>query len=137
MAENRWTHLQEILANSDNGDTLPTNRPFHCANYFVHRFHSLKRELYKKSELTGFGEITNFFDRVEFQNRGAAHTHSCYWTTNTIDEMISNDVIRSTIPDPLLEPELYAAVVTNQIHTCNAKYRGPAAPGQMCKKGFP
>jgi len=74
MAESRWTHLRDILASSDNGDTLPTNRPFHCANYFVHKFQSLKRELYRKPDLTGFGDITNFFDRVEFQNRGAAHS---------------------------------------------------------------
>ncbi|GET03473.1 AAA family ATPase [Rhizophagus clarus] len=137
MAESRWTHLHDILANSDNGDTLPTNRPFHCANYFVHKFQSLKKELYKKPGLTGFGKITNFFDRVEFQNRGAAHTHSCYWMTNTIEHMIENDVIRSTIPDPLYEPELYAAVLANQIHTCNSKCQGPAPPGYMCKKGFP
>jgi len=137
MAESRWVHLHDILANSDNGDTLPTNRPFHCANYFVHKFQSLKKELYKKPEFTGFGEITNFFDRVEFQNRGAAHTHSCYWTTNTIEQMIENDVIRSTMPDPLYEPELYAAVLANQIHTCNALCQGPAPPGQTCKKGFP
>ncbi|GES90087.1 Pif1-like helicase domain-containing protein [Rhizophagus clarus] len=135
MAESRWTHLHDILANSDNGDTLPTNRPFHCANYFVHKFQSLKKELYKKPGLTGFGKITNFFDRVEFQNRGAAHTHSCYWTTNTIKHMIENDVIRSTIPNPLYE--LYAAVLANQIHTCNSKCQGPAPPGYMCKKGFP
>jgi len=76
MAENRWYHLHNILANNDNSDTLPTNRPFHCANYFVHRFQTLKKELYKKSDLTGFGEITNFFDRIEFQNRGVAHTHT-------------------------------------------------------------
>jgi hypothetical protein len=41
-------------------------------NYFVHKFQSLKKELYKKSELTGFEEIDkssmNFFDRVEFQD---------------------------------------------------------------------
>jgi len=73
---------------------------------------------------------------VEFQNRGAAHTHSCYWTTNTIETMITNDVIRSTVPDPLYEPELYAAVIANQIHTCNEKCNGPAIPGQTCKKGF-
>ena len=101
MAENRWNHLHDILANSDNRDTLPTNRPFHCANYFVHRFQSLKKELYTKSDLTGFGKITNFFDRVEFQNRGAAHTHSCYWTTNTIESMIVNNIIRSTVSNPL------------------------------------
>src|SRR6266540_5724171 len=121
MAESHWTHLRDILANSDNHDTLPTNRPFHCTNYFVHRFQSLKNKLYKKPELTGFGHITDFFDRVEFQNRGAAHTHSCYWTSNSIETMISNNVIRSTIPDPLYEPELYAAVISNQIHTCNQK----------------
>lgn len=137
MAESRWSHLQNILANSDNRDTLPTNRPFHCTNYFVHRFQSLKKELYNKPELTGFGEITDFFDRVEFQNRGAAHTHSCYWTTNSIELMISKDIIRSTIPNPLYEPELYAAVIANQIHTCNHHCQGPAPPGQTCKKGFP
>ena len=50
--------------------------------------------------------------------------------------MISNDVIRSTIPDPLYEPQLYAAVIANQIHTCNEKCQGPAPPSQTCKKGF-
>ena len=113
MAESRWTHLRDILSVSDNGDTLPSNRPFHCANYFVHKFRSLKNELYKKPHLTGFGEITDFFDRIEFQNRGTAHTHSCYWMTNTIETMIAHDVIRSTMPDPLLEPELYAVVIAN------------------------
>ena len=116
---------------------LPTNRPFHYTNYFVHRFQSLKKELYKKSDLTGFGEITDFFDRVEFQNRGAAHTHSCYWTTNPIEIMIENNIIRSTVPNPLYEPELYSAVVANQIHTCNEKCQGSAIPGQTCKKRFP
>jgi len=137
MAENRWTHLQDILSKSDNENTLPTNRPFHCANYFVHKFQSLKNKLYKKPDLTGFGEITDFFDRVEFQNRGSAHTHSCYWTTNSIETMISNDIIRSTIPDSQYEPELYTAVIANQIHTCNHHCQGPAPPGQTCKKGFP
>ncbi|CAG8558505.1 12507_t:CDS:1 [Ambispora leptoticha] len=135
MAESRWTHLHDILCNSDNGDTLPTNRPFHCANYFVHRFQSLKNELYKKPDLTRFGDITNFFDKVEFQNRGAVHMHNCYWTTNTIEVMISTNVIRSTVPDPEHESELYAAVLANQIHTCDARCQGPAIPA--CKKRFP
>jgi len=29
MAESRWEHLREILRVTDNGDTIPTNRPFH------------------------------------------------------------------------------------------------------------
>ncbi|RHZ77740.1 hypothetical protein Glove_173g25 [Diversispora epigaea] len=86
---------------------------------------------------TSFGEITDFFDRVEFQNRGATHTHSCYWTTNSIEVMIENNIIYSTVPDPLYEPELYSAVVANQIHTCNQRCNGPAILEQTCKKGFP
>ncbi|CAG8733634.1 44112_t:CDS:2, partial [Gigaspora margarita] len=43
----------------------------------------------------------------------------------------------STIPDPQNEPELYTAVITNQIHTCNEKYRIIASQSQICKKGFP
>jgi len=78
IAESRWTHLHQILSTIDNGDTLLTNRLFHYANYFVHKFQSLKKEFYKKPNLTGFGDITDFFDRVEFQNRGVAHTHSYY-----------------------------------------------------------
>lgn len=41
--------------------------------------------------------------------------------------MISNDVIRSTMPDPLYD----------QIHTCDHRCQGPAPPGHTCKKGFP
>src|SRR3989337_1777454 len=44
MVENRWSHLQNILSNSNNGDTLPTNRSFYYTNYFVHKFQSLKKE---------------------------------------------------------------------------------------------
>ena len=35
MAEGKWTHLKEILKSTDNGDTLPTNRPLHTTLYFV------------------------------------------------------------------------------------------------------
>ncbi|CAG8657767.1 1982_t:CDS:1 [Gigaspora rosea] len=41
------------------------------------------------------------------------------------------------MPDPLYEPELYAAVTNNQIHTCNEKCKSPNALAQTCKKGFP
>ena len=84
IAESWWTHLHQIFSTTDNENTLLTNRSFHCINYFVHKFQSLKKEFYKKPNLTGFGDITDFFDRVEFQNRGVAHTHSYYWITNTI-----------------------------------------------------
>lgn len=51
--------------------------------------------------------------------------------------MISNNIIRSEIPDNSLEPELYEYVTRFQIHTCGQKCGGPALPGDKCKKGFP
>ncbi|CAG8746080.1 23821_t:CDS:2, partial [Gigaspora rosea] len=40
--------------------------------------------------------------------------------------MINQNTIRSTLPNPTLEPELYRKVNNLQIHTCNSKCGGPA-----------
>ena len=50
--------------------------------------------------------------------------------------MIAENLIRADLPDPITEPNLYAKVMANQIHTCNSKCGGPAAPGHVCKKNF-
>src|SRR5436190_2142506 len=51
MAESRWTELYDILQQTDNGDTMPTNRPLHCALHFMHRFRSLKNKIWKNKEI--------------------------------------------------------------------------------------
>ena len=51
--------------------------------------------------------------------------------------MINENLIRTDLPDPITEPELYEKVKTNQIHTCSSKCGGPAPLGHTCKKGFP
>ena len=61
--------------------------------------------------------MQHYFERVEFQNRGAAHTHSCIWVTKPINDMINENVIRSDLPNREYELELYELVVKNQIHT--------------------
>ena len=75
MSETRWKHLKNILIKTDNHDSLPTNRPFHCAHHFIHHLRSMKNNLWKDSELTNWGKILHFFERIEFQNCGAAHLH--------------------------------------------------------------
>ena len=50
--------------------------------------------------------------------------------------MIAENLIRTDLPDSVTEPDLYAKVMANQIHTCNSKCGGPAAPGHVCKKNF-
>ena len=137
-AETKWTHLKDILKSTDNKDTNPTNRPLHTTLHFTHRKRELWNHVWKKPANSNWGCLNHFFERVEFQNRGAPHTHSTIWVEKSIDEMIAENLIRSDLPDPILEPELYQLVVTHQIHTCSpAKCGGPTPPGQMCKKNFP
>jgi hypothetical protein len=137
MAEASWKDLHDILRRTDNFNTIPTNRPLHTTLHFIHRLQTLKKLIWKDPDVSEWGTYHHYFERVEFQNRGAAHTHGVYWTTKTIEEMINNNTIRSDVPDPNLEPDLYQLVMTYQIHTCNAKCNGPAPAGERCKKGFP
>ncbi|GES73489.1 DNA helicase Pif1, ATP-dependent [Rhizophagus clarus] len=136
MSENKWKHLKNILLRTDNHDILPTNRPFHCTHHFIHRLRSMKNNLWKDPELTNWGKILHFFERIEFQNRGAAHIHGCLWTIKSINNMIKDNVIRADLPDSEKKPELYKLVKTHQIHTCDLRCGEPAAPGEVCKKGF-
>ena len=98
---------------------MPVNRPLHTTLHFIHWLKSLKKVVWKDPKVSEWGSYKNYFERVEFQNRGAAHTHGVYWTTKSIQDMISNNTIRSDLPDPLVEPELYNCVMRLQIHTCH------------------
>jgi len=68
--------------------------------------------------------IQDYFQRVKFQNRGAAHTHACLWSAYSIEQMVRNNVILSDMPDPNHEPELFKHVQAHQIHTCNYRCGG-------------
>ena len=137
MAESHWVHLHKILRVTDNHDTIPTNRPLHTTLHFIHRLQQLKKHVWKTPEHSRWAELIHFFERVEFQNHGAAYTHGIYWVSKTIEQMISENLIRSDLPDPNTEFELYTKVKKHQIHVCSAKCGGQAAPGHTCKKGFP
>ncbi|GBC30708.2 DNA helicase PIF1, ATP-dependent [Rhizophagus irregularis DAOM 181602=DAOM 197198] len=79
MAESHWTHLHKILRVTDNHDTIPTNRPLHTTLHFIHRLQQLKKHVWKSPEHSRWAELIHFFERIEFQNRGAAHMHGIYW----------------------------------------------------------
>jgi hypothetical protein len=138
MAESKWVHLKEILRNTDNGDINPTNRPFHTVMFFLQRFRSMKKKLWNNRQVCGWKSISDFFERIEFQNRGAVHLHIVLWTEATTAEMIASNEIRSTMPNAEYEPALYAKVRKHQIHTCDQRRcGGPAPEGEQCKRGFP
>ena len=136
MAESHWTHLQKILHATDNHDTIPTNRPVHTTLHFIHRLQQLKKSIWKNSEYSNWGDLIHFFERVEFQNRGAAHTHGIYWTSKPVNQLIAENLIRANLSDPNNEPELYAKVKAHQVHTCSIKCGGLVSPDHTCKKGF-
>src|SRR5207247_10292284 len=75
--------------------------------------------LWKNPNLTNWGDWLHHFERDEFQNRGAIHTHGIAYLSKSIPELIDSNIIRADMPDPNLEPELYELVKKHQIHTCN------------------
>ncbi|GBC38079.1 PIF1-like helicase domain-containing protein [Rhizophagus irregularis DAOM 181602=DAOM 197198] len=93
--------------------------------------------LWKNPNLTDWGNWLHHFERDEFQNRGAIHTHGIAYLSKSISELIDSNVIRADMPDPNSEPELYELVKKHQIHTCDSRCGGPAPSGSRCKKGFP
>jgi hypothetical protein len=134
MAETKWKHLKEILRNTDNCDINPTNRPHHAVMHFIQRYRSLKKRLWNNRQICGWRSITDFFERIEFQNRGAVHLHLVLWTEATIEEMIALNEIRSTMPDPINDMKKYAHI--KYIHA-NAIVEVLLLMGGMCKRGFP
>ena len=62
MAESKQTELQEILQQTDNNNTISTNRPLYCAFHFINRFRSLRKEVWKNERISGWDTITDFFN---------------------------------------------------------------------------
>ncbi|GES90942.1 DNA helicase Pif1, ATP-dependent [Rhizophagus clarus] len=137
MAKSHWSHLHNILSKTDNKNTLPSNRPFHTYLHYHHRLSSIHQYLWKNPNLTNWGDWLHHFERDEFQNRGAIHTHGIAYLSKSIPELINSNVIKADMPDFNLEPELYELVKKHQIHTCDSHCGGPAPLGLKCKKGFP
>lgn len=89
-AEHRWNDaVAKILRKQyDSGDpcnmdwsekneVLQSN-PVTVARMFEHRFHLFQTEvIFSPSE--PIGKVSDFFQRVEFQERGSPHMHCLYW----------------------------------------------------------
>ena len=70
--------------------------------------------------------------RVEFQVRGSPHVHlficvlnSPKWTKSSIEEYTSwvDNAVRTDLPDPCSDPDLFELVKTYQIHRHSRTYR--------------
>jgi len=138
MSEGKWEHLKQILSQTDNSDTLPTNRPLHVYLFYHNKLKNIRKKLWKNEKLVQWGRLENYFERDEFQNRGTIHTHGFAYTELNTPELIAANTIRADVPDPILEPELYLLVTTYQVHQCHPERCGsPKLNNEPCKKGFP
>ncbi|KAJ1699041.1 hypothetical protein LUZ63_007553 [Rhynchospora breviuscula] len=89
-----------------------------------------------------FGAVAALIYTVEFQKRGLPHVHIIVWLADRaalsgasgIDSVISAE-----LPDPLVDPEAYAAVSRFMMHgPCGAtRPYSPCMENGKCKKYFP
>lgn len=50
----------------------------HTTLHFIHHLQQLKNYIWKNPEHSEWDNINHLFERVEFQNCGAAHTYDVY-----------------------------------------------------------
>ncbi|XP_030745097.1 uncharacterized protein LOC115874142 [Sitophilus oryzae] len=122
-------HWDEIRLNLDYKQKWQ-NRPDLVVRVFQNKLREFIDDIVDKQV---FGIITYFFYVVEFQKRGLPHAHImvCFRPEDKVDTIAKVDrVISARIPDPVLEPILYAVVSDNQIH----RICGRDNPGATCMR---
>ena len=105
-ANDSWPELKNFL-----NDVAPHFRPVETSILFMQRFRALKPLLWDNKGV--FGRVTDHWQRIEFQNRGALHIHMLLWVDKgeSKEGKVSAVVPRSTddlnlrdmvfkIPDP-------------------------------------
>lgn len=129
-----WTDKNEILRSN----------PVTVARMFEHRFHIFQRDV-NNSPSEPIGKISDFFQRVEFQQRGSPHMHCLLWVENApkIDvhgkQAVANFIdkyITCLIPDENEDPELRKIVLDVQQHS-KTHSKSCKKNGAECRFNFP
>ena len=93
-ADTRWTDLLRILAQLNDGKLMTDEEiesltwiqktklvqkdPITCSRYFDHRVHEFIKTVLN-SDHQPIGKLSDYFYRVEFQQRGSPHIHMLMW----------------------------------------------------------
>lgn len=92
-AEHRWNYAVATILRHQNDHRNPSmldwsekkevlrSYPITVARMFEHRFHALQTEVIL-SPSEPIGKVSDFFQRVEFQQRESPHMHCLYWIEN-------------------------------------------------------
>ncbi|XP_062598312.1 uncharacterized protein LOC134259730, partial [Saccostrea cucullata] len=155
-AEYRWNDAVRVILHHLNDDRNPEEmdwseknevlrcNPVTVARMFEHRFHTFHREVILSSA-EPIGKVVDYFQRVEFQQRGSPHMHCLYWIENApnIDSdgegAVCNFIDRyvtCALPSEIDDSDLRKTVSEVQQHskkhskTCKKK-------GTECRFNFP
>nr|XP_022307930.1 uncharacterized protein LOC111113930 [Crassostrea virginica] len=155
-AEHRWNDAVSSILKQQNDNRDPTSldwseknevlrsNPVTVARMFEHRFHVFQKEVIL-SPAEPIGKVTDFFQRVEFQQRGSPHMHCLYWVENApkLDEHGENAVcdfidkyISCAVPNESEDMELREIVLGVQQHS-KKHSKSCRKKGTECRFNFP
>ncbi|XP_065942854.1 uncharacterized protein [Magallana gigas] len=155
-AEHRWNDAIATILRQQNDSRDPSkmdwgeknevlrSNPVTVARMFEHRFHVFQTEvIFSPSQ--PIGKVSDFFQRVEFQQRGSPHMHCLYWVENApkLDENGEEEVcnfidkyVSCAIPSDYEDLELKDTVLAVQQHS-KKHSKSCRKKGTECRFNFP
>ena len=155
-AEFRWNDIIDVILkqqkDSRQAETLDwtekskvlKSNPVTVARMFDHRFHIFLRQVILSSA-NPIGCVSDYFYRVEFQQRGSPHMHCLFWVKNA--PKLSDDgcdavcafidkYVTCKLPSKSDDSELNEIVSSVQQHSKNHS-KSCKKKGTMCRFNFP
>nr|XP_034326029.1 uncharacterized protein LOC105328139 [Crassostrea gigas] len=155
-AEHRWSDAIATILRQQNDSRDPSkmdwaeknevlrSNPVTVARMFEHRFHVFQTEvIFSPSQ--PIGKVSDYFQRVEFQQRGSPHMHCLYWIENApkLDENGEEEVcnfidkyVSCAIPSDNEDLELKNIILSVQQHS-KKHSKSCRKKGTECRFNFP
>ncbi|XP_052719793.1 uncharacterized protein LOC128191648 [Crassostrea angulata] len=155
-AEHRWSDAIATILRQQNDSRDPSkmdwaeknevlrSNPVTVARMFEHRFHVFQTEVIFSSSQP-IGKVSDYFQRVEFQQRGSPHMHCLYWIENApkLDENGEEEVcnfidkyVSCAIPSDNEDLELKNIILSVQQHS-KKHSKSCRKKGTECRFNFP
>ncbi len=126
-ANDSWPKLKDMLEG-----VAAHFRPVESTLFFMQKYRKVKDLLWGRKSV--FGRVTDHWQRIEFQNRGALHVHMLIWVGREEDR---HGKILATVPRSDDEKALRAMVLKYQVHSCREGRCYKHGKPKLCKSGYP
>ena len=146
-----WPDLTSFLLSDENSTDVTVNsaklvraNPVMVAQHFVKRWKSLLKHIILNGKEGALGEVTDYFARVEFQNRGSPHLHIFLWIKNApniatlegrkVFPQFIDQYVSTQIPNKEKDVLMNTLVSTLQVHHHKTTCRKGKS---FCRFSFP